>query len=50
MQLRLRNNAYDDVTDFEICGFHRNIKRERNISRTKHFFFKQKNVLITRQG
>ena len=48
MQLPLSSNTYDDVTDFRICGFHKNTKivisRERNI-----FFFKQKNSLIAHQ-
>ena len=26
MLLQLRSNAYDDVTDFEIYGFHKNTK------------------------
>ena len=34
MQLKLCSNAYGDVADFEICGFHKNaelsISRERN--------------------
>ena len=35
MKLPLCSNANDEVTDFEICGFHKNTKiyisRERNI-------------------
>ena len=37
MNLPLRSNAYDDVTDFEICGFHKN--RNLDTLRTKHNFF-----------
>ena len=47
----LSSNTYDDVTDFEICAFHRNTKiqisRERNIfpSLNKHIkgYFTAKN-------
>ena len=35
MELTLCSNVYNDVTDFEICGFYKNTKikisRERNI-------------------
>ena len=50
MQLPLCSNAYDDVTDFEIYGFHKNTKiqiyQERNII----FYSNKKNPLITHPG
>ena len=44
MQLPLGSNAYDDVTYFEICGFHKNTKksREQNI-----FSSNKKNINYT---
>ena len=50
MKLSLCPKAYDDVTDFESCGFHQN-RKKLDISRPKHyFFFKQKSTLTAHQG
>ena len=47
MQLSLCSNIYDDVTDFEICGFYKNRKSRYQ---QKQIFFQVKNSLITHQG
>ena len=39
MQLPLSSNAYGDVTDFKICGFHKNTKS--SISREQNIIFLQ---------
>ena len=40
MELPLCSSAYDDVTDFEICGFHKNTKI--SISREQNIIFSSK--------
>ena len=45
MQLPLCSNDYDDVTDFEICEFHKNTKSRYLENET--FFLQIKKSLIT---
>ena len=37
MQLPLCSNAYDDITDCEICGFHKNTKIQTSQERNTFF-------------
>lgn len=49
MNLPLRSNAYDDVTDFEICLFHKNTKTWI-LERETYFFLEIKHSLIAHEG
>ena len=44
MQLPLCRNAYHDVTDFEICGFHKK-KKSRYLENEKSFFLQIKKII-----
>ena len=45
-QLPLCSNVYDEATDFEICGLHKNTKT-RSLENKTLFFIQIKNSLIT---
>ena len=49
MYLPLCSNTYDDVTDFKICRFHKNLKN-LDILKTKHIHLIQFKKIITNQG
>ena len=46
MQLPLCGNVYDDVTDFEICGFHKNTKIYRHLEKETLVFLQMKKLKI----
>ena len=46
MQVPLCRNAYHDVTDFEICGFHTHTKKKsRYLENEKSFFLQIKKII-----
>ena len=44
-EISLCSSTYDDITDFEICGFEKKQYKNLDISRTKHHFFQIKKIM-----
>ena len=44
-EISLCSSTYDDITDFEICGFEKKQHKNLDISRTKHHFFQIKKIM-----